>query len=604
MGQITSSPPPRNSMTWAGQNNLPRLQFHDKCGDNIRLSRDRTLAKRFESFCKGVTFSARPILTNERVYVRFSEMSENWSGVIRFGFTNNDPNSLGTLPKYACPDLTNKPGYWAKALNERYCERDNILFYYVTAAGDVYFGVNGEEKGVFITGVDTGKPMWTIIDIYGNCTAIEFLDPRSCLHQPPSRRQSVPTQEVERILPNMQSLAITEHPAPVMHRSNSAYGNAYIPVPFHRTKGQNVTLSVDKLVATRADTEYHQGYVFTARPICIGEKIIVQILRTDEMYVGTLALGLTSCDPAGLSPIDLPSDSDELLDRPEYWVVTKDVGSNLRRGDEIIFCVTPNGELQISKNNGPPNVVVHVDQSLRLWAFLDVYGSTTSVRVFSHMVASPPPYNSLALPNTSSIVSQNRLPPSPMVRMSMHMPSSDSQSSSSSQSLYRPDSQQRLPQSNHVPPPTNPPSSSSAYLHNGTSTSDMIQLQPGGTVLVVNLPPATNNDVNVKPPAPRITQVPLSVAQPSTSNPMTQKPTSHTQQFGAHTEWQDNVSPNHTTGAECTICCEKSIDSVLYMCGHMCMCYDCAITQWRGIGGGHCPLCRAVIRDVIRTYKS
>lgn len=59
-----------------------------------------------------------------------------------------------------------------------------------------------------------------------------------------------------------------------------------------------------------------------------------------------------------------------------------------------------------------------------------------------------------------------------------------------------------------------------------------------------------------------------------------------------------------TNCVDCTICFEKPIDSVLYMCGHMCMCYDCAIKQWRGIGGGHCPLCRAVIRDVIRTYKS
>lgn len=58
------------------------------------------------------------------------------------------------------------------------------------------------------------------------------------------------------------------------------------------------------------------------------------------------------------------------------------------------------------------------------------------------------------------------------------------------------------------------------------------------------------------------------------------------------------------TGAECTICYENPIDAVLYMCGHMCMCYDCARQQWRGKGGGHCPLCRAVIRDVIRTYKS
>lgn len=57
-------------------------------------------------------------------------------------------------------------------------------------------------------------------------------------------------------------------------------------------------------------------------------------------------------------------------------------------------------------------------------------------------------------------------------------------------------------------------------------------------------------------------------------------------------------------GTECTICYEHPIDSVLYMCGHMCMCYECALQQWRGKGGGHCPLCRAIIRDVIRTYKS
>ncbi|KAJ8943711.1 hypothetical protein NQ314_009684 [Rhamnusium bicolor] len=61
---------------------------------------------------------------------------------------------------------------------------------------------------------------------------------------------------------------------------------------------------------------------------------------------------------------------------------------------------------------------------------------------------------------------------------------------------------------------------------------------------------------------------------------------------------------NLGAGAECTICYEHSIDAVLYMCGHMCMCYECALQQWRGKGGGHCPLCRAVIRDVIRTYKS
>lgn len=68
-------------------------------------------------------------------------------------------------------------------------------------------------------------------------------------------------------------------------------------------------------------------------------------------------------------------------------------------------------------------------------------------------------------------------------------------------------------------------------------------------------------------------------------------------------EWAEaTVSP--PAGSECSICYERTIDAVLYMCGHMCMCYECAVQQWRGKGGGHCPLCRALIRDVIRTYKS
>lgn len=497
------------------------------------------MAKRYESFCKGVTFSARPVKINERVCVRFSEISSNWSGVIRFGFTYNDPATLrNNLPKYACPDLTNKPGYWAKALNERYCERDNILFYYVTAAGDVYFGINGEEKGVFITGIETRHPLWTLIDCYGNCSAIEFLDQRASTQQPQRHRSMTAEQEIERIIPAIQSMAVNEYPAQIVHRPTIAYGNAYTPVAFHRTKGRNIMLSADKLVASRADSEYCQGYVFTARSIAIGEKMIVQILRTDTMYVGALALGLTSCDPATLQASDLPGDSDLLLDRPEYWVVTKDVAANLNRGDEITFCVTANGEVQISKNNGPPSVVMHVDQSLQLWAFLDVYGSTQSVRVFSHVMASTPSYTQLAVPNNNNnanaLVAQRQ---AERRRISMQMPSSESLNSASSQSLYRAEMQPQqrlpplpchvLPSPSPLPPQMPHPGSSASTSSGSTSSSacvinnEMIQLQPGGTVLVVNLPPATNNDINnIKPAGPRITQVPLTTAQTSQNSPM------------------------------------------------------------------------------------
>lgn len=489
-----------------GPNNLPPLRFHHIHGDNIRISRDGTMARRYESFNKGVTFSERPVKINERVFVKFSEISNNWSGVIRFGFTFNDPSTLrNNLPKYACPDLTNKPGFWAKALNERYCERDNILYYYVTSAGDVYFGINGEEKGVFITGIETRGPLWALIDVYGNCSAIEFLDSRVCMyqHRSGSQRQIMSNDhEIERILPNLQSLNVNdENTHAAINHSNNAMRSPYSPMPFHRTRGRNVILSADKLIATRVDTEFCQGYVFTARPIRIGEKLIVQILRTEPMYVGALALGLTSCDPATLQSSDLPDDSDLLLDRPEYWVVSKDVASNPVRGDEIIFTVAHNGEVQISKNDGPPTVVMHVDQSLQLWAFLDVYGSTQSVRVLSHMVPSPQYSTPISPTPTSSLAIQRPI--------TQRYPAS-SESNNSNESLAH--QRRSMPVSSNAQLQSTPVTSNRVI-----PSSDMIQLQPGGTVLVVNLPPATsNNDINASS-QPQITQIPMVSATTSNS---------------------------------------------------------------------------------------
>jgi hypothetical protein len=54
---------------------------------------------------------------------------------------------------------------------------------------------------------------------------------------------------------------------------------------------------------------------------------------------------------------------------------------------------------------------------------------------------------------------------------------------------------------------------------------------------------------------------------------------------------------------ECIICFDKTIDAVLYKCGHMFMCYECAILL-KNRGVKICPLCRADVKDVIRAYRS
>ena len=122
-------------------------------------------------------FSHRPVWVGERVCLRINELSTRWKGVIRVGFAARDPQTLhGRLPKYACPDLTNKSGFWAKALSDHCLEPNAVIHYYVNSNGDVHFGINGSDLGVFFNGVDTRQPLWAMIDLYGNCTSIELVD--------------------------------------------------------------------------------------------------------------------------------------------------------------------------------------------------------------------------------------------------------------------------------------------------------------------------------------------------------------------------------------------------------------------------------------------
>ncbi|XP_058497282.1 E3 ubiquitin-protein ligase NEURL1 isoform X4 [Solea solea] len=54
---------------------------------------------------------------------------------------------------------------------------------------------------------------------------------------------------------------------------------------------------------------------------------------------------------------------------------------------------------------------------------------------------------------------------------------------------------------------------------------------------------------------------------------------------------------------ECSICYENTVDTVIYACGHMCLCYTCGL-KLKKMSNACCPICRRQIKDIIKTYRS
>ena len=110
--------------------------FHTVHGSGIELSENSMVATRSGDFCNGVAFSASPIKVGQKVCLELTHTTE-WSGAIRIGVTSFDPagHIARTLPRYVCPDLTNKDGYWARALNENYAETGSRVTFYTNSIG-------------------------------------------------------------------------------------------------------------------------------------------------------------------------------------------------------------------------------------------------------------------------------------------------------------------------------------------------------------------------------------------------------------------------------------------------------------------------------------
>ncbi|CAF1329869.1 unnamed protein product [Rotaria sordida] len=373
------------------------LQFHPVHGEHIKLSRNNTVAKRVDSFCKGICFSNRTIQIREKVYVRLLSKSIQWTGFLRLGVTTCDPNTHRTstaLPRHACPDLTCRPGYWAKCVPENCFDGTNKLtYFYVDDNGELFLNTPTGEISL-LTGIFVQEPLWALLDIYGNCISIELVDDYQ------KRSGSINDQ-----LRNINITTTTSFFKDVC--------NDLSPLTFLSVHSSSISffLSSSNVLPNQSiviydNTKACDGVVFFSEPLIINSGLLIQILSiipsnesrlrtttttttTSNLLPSHIQFGLTNCNTQNLLRTnDLPLDIENINDRSEFWILQDFKLGNkttIDRNDEFLFTFNQDGIIEYSHNNSKLKDFIHVDSNLIYYPFLIFKGDIVAIRSIGYI---------------------------------------------------------------------------------------------------------------------------------------------------------------------------------------------------------------------------
>nr|XP_055023090.1 E3 ubiquitin-protein ligase NEURL1-like [Misgurnus anguillicaudatus] len=156
---------------------LGPLLFHSNVnGRLITLSDGGRRATRNESsFRHGLVFSARPVKIQEKLRLRVESCTGNWHGSLRVGFANVLPEET-TLPPLAVPDLTDSSSLYAAALlPEDKCYPGSEMEFWIDSSARICTQSSDDTTSSKQTALNIHGPIWAMIDIYGQTTAVVLL---------------------------------------------------------------------------------------------------------------------------------------------------------------------------------------------------------------------------------------------------------------------------------------------------------------------------------------------------------------------------------------------------------------------------------------------
>lgn len=145
-------------------------------------------------------------------------------------------------------------------------------------------------------------------------------------------------------------------------------------------------LDAKRITAYRLAT-FHDGIVFSQRPVRPGERVALRVLGHEGGWHGGLRVGFTRLNPACVPAPSLPPFvCPDLEQQSPTWAALLPDGCALA-GDVVSFWVNRHGRLCAQVNRGPRLLLRKgVPMGAPLWAVMDVYGTTKAIELLGEAI--------------------------------------------------------------------------------------------------------------------------------------------------------------------------------------------------------------------------